>query len=269
MGEPLERVCAQFGAEQTIERSRLVAILKELDGACFTDEVLEHLLASAGMRSASSIRIRDFFGSIFRSQQGPTAETKIFFCRHGETDWNLAHKLQGLTDIPLNNAGREQAQCIAEALKPKQLAAVWTSPLLRARDTAAAVASAVGLELRVDERLRERNLGVMEGRTGQQVEAEFPAVWAAWKALEALPPEGEAEPEAEVVQRVEAAMFDIAATYPGRTVAMVAHGAVLRCLCRKTFGNASISTFSVGPGRAWRPLALDDGSHLKTPGLKV
>lgn len=267
----LELVRAAFGEAEVVDKERLVKVLATVAPSQLTDETARRLVQAADEGAGSEVRVDDFLRWLFAegAEGAQGAATEVFFCRHGETDWNLSHKLQGLTDIPLNDAGREQAGCIAEALGPKSLAAVWTSPLLRARDTAAAIAQAVGVELKVDERLRERNLGVMEGRTGKEIEAEFPEVWEAWKALKELPPEGKAEPEPEVVARVEAALFDLAAAHPGRSVAVVAHGAVLRALCRKTFGNASISTLQVGPGRSWKAVHLDDGSHLKTPGLKV
>lgn len=267
----LELVRAAFGGAEVVDKERLVKVLAATAPEQLNEEAARRVLEAAGEGESSEVRVADFLKWLFAdgAEEADGAVTQVYFCRHGETDWNLSHKLQGLTDIPLNDAGREQAGCIAEALGPKQLAAVWTSPLLRARDTAAAIAQAAGVELKVEERLRERNLGVMEGRTGKEVEAEFPEVWEAWRALEELPPEGRAEPEAEVISRVEAALFDLAAAHPGGAVAVVAHGAVLRCLCRKTFGNASISTLHVGPGRKWTPVHLDDGSHLKAPGLKV
>jgi len=194
--------------------------------------------------------------------------TTVYFCRHGETDWNATHKLQGRSDIPLNSAGHQQASCIAAALQGVGLAAVWSSPLIRAKDTAQAIATAIGSDVVVDDRLRERNLGIMEGRTGKEIGSTHPHVWDKWTKLEELPPDAECEPEPEVVARVESALFALAAQYPGQSVAAVAHGGVLRCLCKRTFGNASISTLQVS-GSQWWSVKLDDGSHLTTPGLKV
>mmetsp|Transcript_13045 Transcript_13045/g.23994 ORF Transcript_13045/g.23994 Transcript_13045/m.23994 type:complete len:238 (+) Transcript_13045:48-761(+) len=198
----------------------------------------------------------------------PSGPTTVFFCRHGETDWNASHKLQGRSDIPLNSAGLEQAQCIANVLKGQDLAAVFSSPLMRAKHTAEAIATAIGSEVIVDPRLRERNLGIMEGRTGKEIQSEHPQVWEKWQCLEELPPEAQCEPEPEVVARVEDMLFSIAKEHPGQAVALVSHGGVLRCLCKRTFGNASISTLQVD-GRTWQSLRLDDASHLTNPGLPV
>ena len=68
---------------------------------------------------------------------------KIYMIRHGQTDWNLAGKIQGKTDVPLNEEGRAQARFLAEAMKSRPAAKVFTSPLKRARETAQAVAEAL------------------------------------------------------------------------------------------------------------------------------
>mmetsp|Transcript_160871 Transcript_160871/g.308989 ORF Transcript_160871/g.308989 Transcript_160871/m.308989 type:complete len:268 (+) Transcript_160871:99-902(+) len=253
-----------FGDRSTIGSDELIRVLKEIAPALFADEGTGKLLLERAGCCGDQAEVDAFLRWVFNAPP-----TEIFLCRHGETDWNLDHKLQGHTDIPLNDAGREQAQCIAEALQSKQLAAVWASPLLRAKDTAAVVAEAAGVPLQVDERLKERNLGVMEGRTGKEIEKEYPSVWSAWNAMLEMPPESLCEPEASVIARVEAALFDLAAAYPGKSVAVVAHGAVLRCLCKQKFSNASITTLSFGPDKSWQVVKLDDTSHLKTPGLKV
>ena len=69
---------------------------------------------------------------------------KIYMIRHGQTDWNLAGKIQGKTDVPLNEEGRAQARFLAEAMKSRPAVKVFTSPLKRARETARVVAEALG-----------------------------------------------------------------------------------------------------------------------------
>ena len=88
---------------------------------------------------------------------------QILLVRHGRTGWNDAHRFQGRTDIPLNEAGLAQAERLAERLAPWPLDAVWSSPLLRTRQTAAAVASRHGMEPRVLDELVEVNFGPWEG----------------------------------------------------------------------------------------------------------
>merc|ERR1711972_1043925 len=145
--------------------------------------------------------------------------TTVLLCRHGETEFNKERRFQGQTDVPLNEKGCEQALLLADALRAQKLYAVWASPLHRARETGVAVAAALGLELNIEDRLRARNLGVMEGKLHREVENGHPAVWAAWQKQLPLPEEAGAEPNEHVVSRVEAALFDLGAAYPGKRVA--------------------------------------------------
>jgi len=195
----------------------------------------------------------------------------VIFCRHGETDWNKQRKFQGTIDIPLNDEGRTQAQAIARELKAQDLAAVWTSPLLRAHETAVEISVAAGIALRLEERLRERDLGILQGRLYRDVKQQFPKVWAAWKSFESLPPEANSESEVGVVARVESALFDIAVAHPGKTVAVVGHGGTLRSLLKHagSVGNASMTILMVGPGQKWRLVQQDDQDHLPKPSLKL
>jgi 2,3-bisphosphoglycerate-dependent phosphoglycerate mutase len=92
----------------------------------------------------------------------------LYIARHGETEWNLAKRLQGHQDSPLTSTGQYQAESQAAALNNRQITRVYSSDLGRVIQTARAVAEHLGLELIIDERLRERNFGILEGtsRTG-------------------------------------------------------------------------------------------------------
>ncbi|WP_345941177.1 histidine phosphatase family protein [Microbacterium sp. Se63.02b] len=90
--------------------------------------------------------------------------THLTLVRHGQTDWNLARRIQGSTDIPLNATGREDAARAAEQLATSTHHAVYTSPLLRARETAEIIADRLGLEVAgVVPDIREREFGEGEG----------------------------------------------------------------------------------------------------------
>ncbi|HYG70238.1 MAG TPA: histidine phosphatase family protein, partial [Anaeromyxobacteraceae bacterium] len=94
------------------------------------------------------------------------AATRLFLVRHGETDWNVAGRWQGQTDIPLNEAGRAQARELARRMRGEGIATIAASDLLRARETAEIVAAELGLEVRIlDHRLREQSFGAFEGLT--------------------------------------------------------------------------------------------------------
>lgn len=187
---------------------------------------------------------------------------EVLLCRHGETDWQRSGKFMGSTNIPLNSTGIEEARQIALAVSSRHPATIWTSPLLRAHDTGTCVATASEAELHVDERLRERALGIMEGSCASQITVDHPNVWKAWSTSYHLPPEANAEAEDAVVSRVEAALFEIAALHPGRTVCVIGHGEMIRCLLMRSVSSASITTLDVGPGPTWRLRKVDDNGHL-------
>ena len=91
--------------------------------------------------------------------------TTLLLARHGETDWNRELRIQGSSDIELNELGRQQAQFLAQELTDVELDAIYSSDLSRAKATAAAVAATHGLDVSVDPRLRERSFGSWEGLT--------------------------------------------------------------------------------------------------------
>ena len=97
--------------------------------------------------------------------------TTLLLARHGETDWNRELRIQGSSDIELNELGRQQAQFLAQELTDVDLDAIYSSDLSRARATAAAVAATHGLEVTLDPRLRERSFGSWEGLTREDVSA--------------------------------------------------------------------------------------------------
>ena len=87
----------------------------------------------------------------------------LYIMRHGRTDWNERHKLQGSTDIPLNNDGRRMAGKAAQEYRDVHLDECWCSPLIRARETAEIVLRDRGVPIRIDSRLREMGFGEYEG----------------------------------------------------------------------------------------------------------
>ena len=95
----------------------------------------------------------------------------LFLIRHGETDWNRARRVQGREDIPLNKTGKTQSQCTAEAMRYTDLDAIFVSPLGRAKETAAAIASYhPDVPVIEDERLIERDFGMLSGTTIEERE---------------------------------------------------------------------------------------------------
>ena len=150
------------------------------------------------------------------------------FARHGETDDNVPPpRVQGWIDTPLNDRGRAQARALAASVEGRGVASVYSSHLVRARETAEIVARELGLEVRVDERLAESRRGTWEGRLLEEIEREEPDLWAAWRkgGGEFRFPGGESL--AEHAERVAAAIADIRR---GRLPALcVCHGGTIRC----------------------------------------
>ena len=107
---------------------------------------------------------------------------RVWLARHGETDENAAGRILGRRDPPLSAAGAAQAEALAQHLSGAGIAALWTSPLLRARSTAELVGAALGLEPRMLEELVESDRGDWEGRLVNELARESPEQHAAFLA---------------------------------------------------------------------------------------
>ena len=160
--------------------------------------------------------------------------TNFWLVRHGQTDWNLTGRWQGQTPYapPLNDVGRAQALGIRDQLKDVGFSAIYSSDLLRSRQTAELLAGSLGLTVTVEPRLREMNLGTWEGMLSDEIKAQFPQelVARARDPLNTRAPQGESPMEVE--KRVIPAVDEIAAKHREESVLIVAHGislAVIIC----------------------------------------
>lgn len=158
--------------------------------------------------------------------------TRILAVRHGETAWNRDTRIQGHTDIDLNEHGRWQAAQLAQALRDEPIDAFYASDLSRAFETAQAVAQLQGKTVTKHLGLRERHFGQFEGCTWAQLESDWPEESSAWRRRvpDFAPVGGESllQLQARVVQT----MNDIASRHPGEQVLVVSHGGVLDILYR-------------------------------------
>lgn len=158
----------------------------------------------------------------------------LLLARHGQTDDNIEPiRGQGFRDTPLNEVGIAQAHALAERVADEfQVASLWSSDLSRAMTTARIVGQRIGLEPRIDPRLREGNRGDWEGRRFIDVAEEEPEAWAAW--LRAGPdfrfPGGESLQEQ--ADRVWAALEDILAAGPLPALVVCHRGSMRTVLCR-------------------------------------
>lgn len=179
----------------------------------------------------------------------------ICLVRHGQTDWNLEKRLQGREDIPLNDTGRAQAEQVAELfLKAKEkgmfAAAVCSSPLSRAKDTAAIIADKIGLSSVVCQRLNERDYGNLSGYTVEERRKVFPRGENQSNIMESVP---------DAASRMLRAFDDVLDVSEGKTVIAVSHGGIINALfSRLSFGeigtgktltqNCSVSFIASGIG---------------------
>ncbi len=123
----------------------------------------------------------------------------LLLARHGQTEWNLQQRIQGWTDLPLTDQGRQQAERLAETLKSYEIRRIFASDLRRARETAEIVAQILGIPMVVDHRLREVRRGELEGYVTGIAELEYPEFFEAWRRdfYHARPPGGESPADAE------------------------------------------------------------------------
>lgn len=202
---------------------------------------------------------------------------KLYLIRHGQTEWNIEGKIQGKTDIPLNETGLYQAACLAKGMRGRKIAAVYSSPLLRAAQTAGVLAKEKGLAVKLVPELREVDFGLWEGRSWTEVDTEFHEDFNRWEEnpAENMPTGGESRESCknrckEAVERILAELDE------GCDAAIVAHGGILAhvvdYLLRNQkekeeiiVKNASISIIEyhrkTGMGRL---VLLNDTAHLGT-----
>lgn len=159
--------------------------------------------------------------------------TRIVAVRHGETDWNAQRRIQGSTDIPLNQRGRWQAERVATALAGEPVAGLYSSGLARADNTALAIARSTGVPLLIDRGLGERQLGIFEGKTFDEVQANWPEDALAWRRrVPEWRPPGGGESLLQLRHRIESTLQALAERHAGGLLVLVTHGGVLDLVYR-------------------------------------
>ena len=175
--------------------------------------------------------------------------------RHGQTIWNVEHRFQGQTDIPLDDTGEAQAEYAARRLATLRPDAIFSSDLTRAAGTAAPLARLTGLAVTLDKDLRERSGGSWEGLTDKEIAERYPAERASWN-----PPDG--EPTTAVADRVAGALRRVADNVAdGGLAVVVSHGAALRLGMARILGLAEDVFGVLGPlsNCAWSVVGLRNG----------
>ena len=152
--------------------------------------------------------------------RGGGPDTTVCLVRHGETDWNREHRLQGREDIHLNERGRNQARIAAVTLQDRPWDVVVSSPLWRARETAEIIAAHLGLgAIVVMEEFIQRDYGAASGMLTHDIEQVYPD-----GRIPGL------EDRHRLAERCMAAMRRVVAEFPGRNVVVVAHSAVIKAI---------------------------------------
>lgn len=158
--------------------------------------------------------------------------THLFLVRHGATVWHAENRYAGSSDVALDPNGYAQAERLAAWASETKLAAIWCSPLTRARETAAAAARATGLVPRADKRLREIDFGQIEGKTMAEAEQLFPEEIRRFRADPATYPMPGGEDPHKAARRAVSTLRDIAVALPNERVLVVAHNTLIRlALC--------------------------------------
>ena len=158
---------------------------------------------------------------------------RICFVRHGETDWNLALRLQGQRDLPLNARGLEQAAGTLRYFSRLRIDALYCSDLLRARQTALALAETQGVQLNLEPALRERHFGRCEGLTVDEIARSSAEDALALKVRDPdyVLPGGESLRQHQ--ERVLECIDRLAAAHAGQNIVVVTHGGVLDLIYRR------------------------------------
>jgi alpha-ribazole phosphatase len=206
---------------------------------------------------------------------------KLLLTRHGQTDWNIAGRYQGQSDIPLNQTGRSQAEGLAKRLSTETIHAVYASDLSRAADTAHKIISMqqhthsghLAAALQRDARWRELSFGEWEGMNYKEMSAYSPDVFAKWM----LDPQHVSTPNGETLghlaERVHAAFVELKNKHKDETVLVVSHSGALQALLAFTLGvdlnrywqfrisQASLTELHVFPDSVTLNL-LNDTTHL-------
>lgn len=202
--------------------------------------------------------------------------TRFCLVRHGETDWNVERRLQGHTDIPLNQHGLAQAAQLAKALKAidLQFDVLYSSDLQRAASTANAVEKLFGVTAIVDQALRERHLGQLQGLTTEDAPRLKPALWSIHLSRDLDHTLDGGESIHQFASRIHTALENIRTQHAGKTILLVSHGGALDMMYRLASNqalqaekavavpNASLNWISHN-GHSWKVDKWADTSHLR------
>lgn len=200
-------------------------------------------------------------------------KTWVTLIRHGETEWNAAMRLQGIQDSNLTSKGLRQAELVAMELCNRKFDVMISSDLGRAIKTAEIIASRTKLTVIRDQALRERNFGIMEGFTREEISEKYPDVLSGYMKRKVSYKIESGESLAEFYNRVTEGLNRIISVHKGKRILIITHGGVLDCMIRMVFHyplpdtrnftiyNASINVFST-KNKQWMLEEWGNVDHL-------
>lgn len=198
----------------------------------------------------------------------------LYLVRHGQTEWNRLHRIQGQSDPPLNETGRAQALALARTFAGMPLDAVYSSPLQRARDTAESVAQAHNLSIQTFDELKELNVGALDGVTLAEMRERHGDFLARWRRDASVRLPGGGETLAELQARAWAVIERISRAHAGQRVAVVTHSFLTQVVISAVLGlpldhfrrvrvsEGCISTVEFAFNGRSRLAAMNDCCHL-------
>jgi broad specificity phosphatase PhoE len=202
--------------------------------------------------------------------------TRVVLIRHGQTAWNEEageERFRGRTELPLDATGQAQARAVASRLRDEPLAALYASPLLRARQTISPLAVERSLSVQSHRGLLDIDYGQLQGLTHSEAEAAHPKTYAQWRTRPGQVRFPGGEGLAAVQARLHALLDELASHHPGQTVALIGHQIVSKVLACMLLGldldhigrihqdTAGFNVFQHVDG-VWHTLRLNDTCHL-------
>lgn len=201
-------------------------------------------------------------------------KTTVLLIRHGETEWNQLGKFQGCTDIALSSDGIKQAEALKERLKG-DFDYIYSSPLMRAHETAKIIAGGYDKEVTVAQDIREINFGEWEGLTIKGIAEKYPEVFKGWRTdkTEAKFCGGDSS-ILNASLRAKKCIMDIVRKHEGKKIAIVAHGGIIKAgliglfewdmsmYHKMALGNTCINTVRFNDDFKPVLLGLNDTNHL-------
>ncbi|MDP9752097.1 histidine phosphatase family protein [Thermoanaerobacter pentosaceus] len=200
--------------------------------------------------------------------------TRLYIVRHGQSEWNLHNKMQGIQDIDLTPTGLKQAELLASRLKNEKIDCIYSSDLKRAYITAQIIAKELGLEVHKVSELREMSFGIWEGLTAEEINELYKEIYTLWKTNPIKANIEKGETLEEVQKRMLKKTWEIVKENDGKNILIVSHGTSIKALILGLLGielsfypkfrldNASLNIIDVKEDGKTVLVLFNDACHL-------